>query len=209
MIHAFAAATIVALALTMAAGYRKKWTAARIFKPIASAGFIAAALAGGALDSPYGQAVLVALVLSAFGDVFLMWTTRKLFLAGVVSFLLGHIGFSVAFVIHGVDASWTAAAVGAAVIISGVVLRWLLPHVDAGMRGPVLAYVAVISTMVALALGTQGAGGRPLILIAACGFYASDLAVARQRFVKRSVVNVAWGLPTYYGAQLAFAYTVV
>ena len=76
------------------------------------------------------------------------------------------------------------------------------------MRGPVLAYVAVISSMVLLAAGTVGADARPAILIGAVAFYVSDLAVARHRFVAKTFWNKTWGLPLYYGAQLVLASTV-
>jgi hypothetical protein len=36
-------------------------------------------------------------------------------------------------------------------------------------------------------------------------FYASDLAVARDRFVARVFLNRAWGLPLYFGGQLVIA----
>jgi hypothetical protein len=39
-------------------------------------------------------------------------------------------------------------------------------------------------------------------------FYASDLSVARDRFVVFRFSNRAWGLPLYFGAQLILASTV-
>ena len=38
--------------------------------------------------------------------------------------------------------------------------------------------------------------------------FLSDLAVARQRFLRTGFVDRLWGLPLYYGAQLVFASTV-
>ena len=77
------------------------------------------------------------------------------------------------------------------------------------MRGPVVAYVAVISLMVVCAAGPVGAGAGPLLLAGALAFFVSDLAVARERFVARGFSNRAWGLPLYYGATLLLASTVV
>jgi uncharacterized membrane protein YhhN len=68
--------------------------------------------------------------------------------------------------------------------------------------------VAVISAMVATAAGAFGAGAGGLLLAGALAFFASDLAVARERFVERSFANKLWGLPLYYGAQLLLASTV-
>jgi hypothetical protein len=46
------------------------------------------------------------------------------------------------------------------------------------------------------------------VLIGAVAFYVSDLAVARQRFVRQQVLNRLWGLPLYYGAQLLLASSI-
>jgi len=75
-----------------------------------------------------------------------------------------------------------------------------------GFRGPVIAFIAAISLMVGLA-GASVVGGAPTLLgIGALGFTLSDLSVARDRFVAAGLLNVAWGLPTYYLSQLAIAY---
>jgi len=44
--------------------------------------------------------------------------------------------------------------------------------------------------------------------LAAILFYFSDILVARQVFVRRSLLNPAVGLPLYYAAQYLFASTV-
>ena len=78
--------------------------------------------------------------------------------------------------------------------------RWVLHHVNADMRLKVSAYMAVITVMVATAAGTE-----LWLLTAATLFYASDLCVARQRFVQAGFVNRLIGLPLYYAAQWMFA----
>ena len=90
-----------------------------------------------------------------------------------------------------------------------IVIRWLWPHVPGALRGAVVAYALVISAMVAFAFGTHAADADLRIPVAAVGFYVSDLAVARNRFVAPDWVNRLWGLPLYYGAQFLFAWTVV
>ena len=42
----------------------------------------------------------------------------------------------------------------------------------------------------------------------ACAFYLSDLAVARERFLVRSITNKLWGLPAYYAGQLLLAWSI-
>jgi uncharacterized membrane protein YhhN len=179
-----------------------------IVKPLAAACFVALALWEGALERPWTTVLFVGLVFAAGGDVLLIPKSRRAFLAGLVSFLLGHVAYAVAFTMRGIDLTWTALAGAVCVVIAAPVLRWLWPHVEPKMRVPVAAYVVVITAMVALAIGTHGRLGDVRIVIGAVGFYLSDLAVARERFVAPGFVNRAWGLPLYFGAQLLLASTV-
>lgn len=178
-------------------------------KPLAATGFLAAALVSGALASTYGTWILVGLALSLLGDVLLIpRESKSAFRAGVLSFLLGHVAYAIAFLIRGVS---PLAVVLAAVVLIGpawVVLRWLRPNVGPDMRVPVHAYVGVISVMVVLAVGTVAAHGGTNILVGALMFYFSDLAVARERFVEHTFTNKAWGLPLYFGGQLVLALSV-
>jgi phage shock protein PspC (stress-responsive transcriptional regulator) len=48
----------------------------------------------------------------------------------------------------------------------------------------------------------------PAIFAGAALFYASDLTVARDRFVASGFANGAIGLPLYFAAQLVIAHTV-
>ena len=204
-----AAATVVAVIGLLFSEYRGSRSGVWAAKPLASTGFIAVALAAGALETPYGLTVLVALVLCWVGDVFLIPKgASTLFLVGLVSFLLGHLGFAVAFTLRGADPLWMAVAAVLALPPAFVVLRWLHPHLPDRMRIPVLAYVAVISLMVVTAVGAAVAAGRAAIGVGAICFYLSDLHVARHRFVSQSFWNKSWGLPLYYGAQLILASTV-
>lgn len=194
-------------------------------KGAASSLFLATAVAAGAADTTYGAWVLAALCLGWVGDVALVSDARSWFLLGLGSFLLSHVAYVVAFstVRPGVLAAVVA---GAALAGPGVlVLRWLWPHLDARMRIPVVAYVAVIGAMVAAAVGAAAGHGpiRPAmaplsadqlaphwfwqtaVLAAAAAFFTSDLLVARHRFVTRSFGNRLVGLPLYYLAQVLFA----
>jgi uncharacterized membrane protein YhhN len=183
---------------------RTEWA----LKPAAAATFLAAAWSSGAPGSPYGWVLFAGLCLAALGDVLLIPRGRLAFLAGLTSFLLGHVLYAVAFWVRGVDLTWTIGALVALLAAAAPILRWLLPHVRGEMRAPVAAYVAVITMMVALAAGTVAARGEPAIALGAVGFYLSDLAVARDRFVRPGFVNRAWGLPLYFGSQLVLSSTV-
>jgi len=204
----YALVTIAATAALLAAERAGWQPGVWVAKPIAAAGFVGAAWANGALDTPYGTWILLGLVLSLIGDVFLIPKDRpRAFLIGLVAFLLGHVAYTIAFAVRGLDPPTIAVAVVAVLALGLMALRTLLPQVSASMRRPVLAYVAVISGMLACAAGTVGHAGMPAIFVGAFAFYLSDLAVARQRFVAKSFWNKAWGLPLYFGAQLILAWT--
>jgi uncharacterized membrane protein YhhN len=182
-----------------------KW----LSKPVASAAFVGLALASGATDSVYGVTVLAALLLCLIGDLLLIpIAVGPAFLAGLGSFLLGHVAFCVAFVVAFV--TWPVAAL-AAVVLAGpalLILRWLRPRLTGPMRIAVPAYILVITVMVALAVGAALPGQRWLIAIGAFSFFLSDISVARDRFVSATWLNRLWGLPLYYGATCMLALTV-
>jgi len=177
-----------------------------IAKPLASTIFVGSALVAGALGSRYGQLVLLALALSWLGDVLLIPKRQVFFVAGLGSFLLAHLAFGGAFLLQPQEPLPLAlAAVGMAVFGAGV-LRWLWPHLAPKLRPAVAAYVAAISVMVSLAWGAVGAL-EALVAVAALAFAASDVLVARHRFVAPGAVNKVLGLPLYYAAQWIFAWS--
>lgn len=148
--------------------------------------------------------IMGGLALSAIGDVALIGRTRSLFLLGLSAFLLAHLAYVGGFLVAGPD--WAASGMAAVVlaILFVIVARWLLPRTG-DLRGPVVAYMLVISAMVALAAGVAIEGAPAATFPAAALFYVSDLAVARDRFVTPGVDNRVWGLPVYYLAQFLFA----
>lgn len=170
-----------------------------LFKSVCSGGFLLLAVSLG-IDSTYARWVLVALLLSAVGDLALLSEAKRFFLAGLVAFLLAHVAYCFAFAPASRPSAWTALALVAA---AAGVLRWLWPGLGT-MRIPVVVYCAVISAMLWLALGVdQGA-----IRAGAALFYVSDLAVARQKFVAPGVGNRLVGLPLYYAGQYLLAASV-
>lgn len=205
---ALAAFTGFCVFLLLVAETRGRALAARLLKLLASAGFVATALVAGALGTAYGRWVLAGLLLCLIGDLFLLSRRMDLFRAGLFSFLMGHLAYAGAFIIRGVEELWVAAAALALFVIALPLGRWLLPHVGAPMKPPILAYITVISLMVALGAGAFALAREPILLAAPLAFYLSDLAVARDRFVQRSSLNRLWGLPLYYAAQLLFALSV-
>jgi uncharacterized membrane protein YhhN len=149
------------------------------------------------------------------GDACLAVPGKRWFLAGLVAFLLGHLAYVAGIAVvepaeHWIDdAGWLAAA---PIGVGGAALTVLWPRLDA-MRLPVIAYLATITAMVIAAIAAARgaplpAANRARLVVGASAFFVSDLAVARERFVTRSVTNKLWGLPTYYAGQLLLAWTI-
>lgn len=196
-------AAVVALLVTSRRGLKRaEW----VLKPLASTAFVVAAIAHGAWGSRFGVALLAGLTLSWWGDVLLIARSKRFFLAGLVAFLLGHVAYAWAFVDRGLAGGATVAAAVGMALLAIPVMRWLLPSVERAMRAPVIAYLVVISAMVAASIGTALHREGPWIVVGAAAFYVSDLSVARDRFVTASWSNKAWGWPLYFGAQLVLAW---
>jgi uncharacterized membrane protein YhhN len=161
--------------------------------------------------SAYDAWIVTGLVLSFVGDLALVPRDRRWFVAGLVAFLLAHVAYTAAFGVKGGFASPPWVALAAILAFSLAVYLHFRPHLGA-MHGPVVAYIAVISVMLAAAwslaetrhdaFGWQVASGATL-------FYLSDIAVARRRFTPGAgFATRAVGLPAYYAAQFLLALTI-
>lgn len=208
-------ACVVCVGALLVAEYRSSAALRWVSKPAASLAFVAL---GFALVDPRGSwlpvVVVAALVLGALGDILLIPEHATSFLAGLGAFLFSHVAYAIAFGWHAQTWSaraWLVSGVAMLVmaVLAGTVGRYLAAHAPPEMRAPVWAYIAVISVMVALAAGAWTAGRTPaLAFLAAALFYASDISVALDRFVQPRFSHRAWGLPLYYAAQLAFAWSL-
>jgi uncharacterized membrane protein YhhN len=174
-------------------------------KMVASTAFIAVAISVGALDTPFGTIIVVGLVLSWFGDLFLALDGRGPFVAGLVAFLAGHVAYVIAFTNRGLG-DQIFIPIAAVIIVGAVIGRWLLPTVPKELMGPVIAYIVVISAMVAFAVSTNTFDADWRIPVGAVAFYLSDIGVARERFAAPGWINRIVGLPLYYGGQLLLAW---
>ena len=160
----------------------------------------------------YYALLLTGLIFCLGGDVLLALAGQQMFRLGLVSFLLGHVWYFVAFlrISPTGPATWAAGIAAAGVGI--VIFRWLRPHLGA-MKIPVILYIVVISAMLCGAVSVGADPGlrpaaRVLVGAGALLFYLSDLFVARHRFVRTEFFNRLIGLPLYYTGQFLIAFSV-
>jgi len=202
-----AAALLVCAGLAIAAA---PWALAQpvlnfVFKPLATLVVIAHALQRGR-DAPVVRRwVLAGLLLSLCGDVALLWP-KEGFLPGLVSFLLAHLAYLVAFTRVQRLGVWPP-AFAAYAVLAGVILWWLWPGVPAALRWPVLAYVVCLAAMAAQAavLWRRGAARGAVLALGGALFLASDALLATNKFAGPLPLASLWILATYWSAQWCIA----
>ena len=214
----------VGVAGALIAEWRGSDSLRRVFKPIASAGFLLAALRAPAFELPVGTGwlLLAGLAFSALGDAALLGHGTRALIGGIGAFSLAHVAYGAWFLAASPPWWMLVIAAVALLAVGHLAWLWLSAHVTGALRVPVRGYVALISLMAACAVAYGAhmlSGGRPAnggdtlqALAPAAGallFYASDFAVARNRFVHPGFINRAWGLPVYYAAQLLIASAVI
>jgi len=203
--------TVCALGVftTLIGEYRSNTLLIGTGKFIAATAYVALAWSLGAAGSEYGRILLLGMGFCWAGDMLLVSSkSRKLFLFGLVSFLLGHIAYIGAFSTRGGSLLAVTCAGFVMAVFAWFVLRWLKPGLDERMRRPVLIYVLAISVMMTMAVGTYPIDKNWAIPLGALLFLISDLAVARDRFIAPGFINRLWGLPVYFSAQLILATSV-
>ena len=181
-------------------------------KTILSCLFILIALLQPHLFSEYFYILLIGLIFCLGGDVFLALPQQRMFLYGLVSFLLGHVCYVICFFYVADLNPWTWGGGAIGLAISSLVFYWLRRHLGP-MLVPVTAYIFVITAMVIGAFTVLGdtrlpSTGRFLVVFGAVSFYISDLFVARDRFLKTEFSNRLLGLPLYYTGQFLLAFSV-
>lgn len=184
---------------------RQRWR--YLCKP-ATIGLISLLAAVGLPDAGrYGWLVLIGLLCSAAGDLFLLRPDR--FLHGLIAFFAAHLWYLSAF--------WRPRPPGLAEValllglaLAGALLFTRIQRgvVEQGRRGmllPVALYIAAISAMAYAACSTR----QPLLILGAALFYLSDTILAWDRFVR----PLPWGdlavMATYFTAQYLIALSVV
>ena len=182
-----------------------------VFKPLTTLLIIVYAWPRGAGRPVVRRWVLAGLWLSLAGDVALLWPQGG-FLPGLVSFLLAHLAYLRAFTRDGVRLAARPLPFVLYGLLAALILWQLWPGVGAGLRGPVLAYVACLASMAAQAavVGLQARGTprqRAGLWLAVGGalFLCSDALLATNRFAAPLPLASLWILGSYWLAQWCIA----
>jgi uncharacterized membrane protein YhhN len=203
---------VVTVTLLIRAELLEKRRQVYVFKPLSTLLVIATALLSllePAPDLTYTVGVVIGLLFSLGGDVALMFKeSRKAFMLGLVLFLLAHVAYTVVFILLGRFSAWDLLSVGLLLAAGAGFYTLLRPNLGS-MRGPVIAYMVVISLMVNRAAATLVSpaftpGQAAMILSGAVLFYLSDVMLAANRFWRPWRYNRI-SLAFYYGGQLLIA----
>jgi uncharacterized membrane protein YhhN len=178
-----------------------------VAKPATMVALLGTALALVPFDGAVRGWFVAALVLCLAGDVFLM-LPRDLFVAGLASFLVGHVCYVVGLAIA--HDSWPATIGGVVVVAASLAV--IAPRIvgsvrrtDAALAGPVIAYITVISVMVVAAWGSW----RAWAIAGALLFYASDATLAWNRFVRPLRHGHLAVMVTYHLGQIGLVLALV
>lgn len=181
--------------------------AAFFFKPLATVLVIGYAWPRGEDQAKQRRLVVIGLVLSLAGDVFLLWP-REGFLPGLVSFLLAHLAYIAAFC-QPVRFGAKPAVFAVYAVVAVAILSTLWAGVPGALRAPVIAYVVCLASMAAQAAAWwRSAPEVPEARWAAIGgvlFMASDSLLAINKFASPLPASALWILATYWAAQLCIA----
>ena len=182
-----------------------------VAKPLTTTLIICYAWQRGRGDPAMRRLILIGLVLSLAGDVFLLWPQQG-FLPGLVSFLLAHLCYIAAFSQPLRFARRRLPFVFYA-LLAGLVLSLLWPGIPMALRGPVVAYVLCLAAMAAQAAAWwRVAPSNPLARWAALGgllFLLSDTLLAVNKFAAPLPASALWILATYWVAQWSIASSLV
>nr|WP_042354145.1 lysoplasmalogenase [Bacillus rubiinfantis] len=153
--------------------------------------------------TPFSRLILIGLIFSMCGDGLIYW-----FVAGLSSFLLGHIFYGFGFV-----KKWNFSMIRFltvfliatyAFLIGSAIITALQQHGNTDLIIPVIAYMVVISSMAWLAImtGNKWASAGSIL------FVISDSILAWNMFVSPITYSDTLIMVTYYTAQFLIAHSL-
>jgi uncharacterized membrane protein YhhN len=157
--------------------------------------------------------IVIALLFGLGGDVFLLWkkTSPKAVLLGLLSFMIGHVFYIIAFGLStGCFSTWQwwfAILVLPYVLYAFCLYRLLSASLES-MKVPAVVYMIVLLTMsfFALALMAVLSGFTGLVFVGSILFVVSDSVLAVEQFKKHDeIFHHSIVMATYIVAQLLIA----
>ncbi len=152
------------------------------------------------------------ILLSLTGDVLLMISLDRLFMAGLVVFLLAHVAYLVGFNIPVPEISAWGFVLAVIVGLGGMrvtrrILSQLAANGNGRMRIPIIIYSAVISLMLLSAMMkltdiTWNANAAVLVSVGALLFYISDIILAWHKFVSPIEHGRIYNIGAYHLGQI-------
>lgn len=180
-----------------------------IFKPLTTILIIATALlAQAGKRSSYKRILLIGLLFCLVGDVLLM-LPMDLFVPGLLSFLVGHLFYIVAFSSgrKKFEFNWVLPLL----VVYAVAVYWLLLPGLGDMSVPVLVYIIIILSMLAQAYSQWRQEKKAWAVFALLGavlFVLSDTILAINKFAIPFEANRWMSLSTYFSAQWFIAHSI-
>lgn len=200
---------VVSASLYIWASYGNRQLVIYITKPVTTSLIIVLAfLQDPGVHDLYRTLIIVGLFFSLLGDIFLMLKSDK-FVQGLVSFLIAHIFFIIAFS-SGFGPYLEISYLIPAAIYTTIFLWILLPKTGKLMI-PVTVYALVLLVFLWQATGRfyYLAGSSALLsFIGAILFVTSDSILGYTRFVKKSRASTFLIHVTYWGALLLIALSI-
>jgi len=177
----------------------------RLAKPVTTSWIIIIPFVNGSdLKSIYDFSILLGLLFSLAGDVFLL-NYEKYFNFGLLSFLITHVFYSIAFY-----STNTRIIPYTFIFLIGVVM-FLVYFFRKILDVKIMAYLMLITLMTSLAfnnLMNELTKANMILFLASVLFLISDFILALNKFVKPFKLSEAIVLSTYFSAQLIFTLTI-
>lgn len=180
---------ILTVSLLVRAEFSSKKNQIYFFKPLSALLVVSIIVLSFFVDQMgYGfkTTILVGMLFCLGGDIALMFDSNKAFLWGLVLFLIGHVVYTVAFLVFGGFIWFGIKETAIITLVSVLIFTFLYPGLGR-MTKPVVAYVLIICFMVNCATLTFksdyfNSAQAWSITLGAILFYISDVILAVNRF---------------------------
>ncbi|PKH05780.1 lysoplasmalogenase [Moritella sp. Urea-trap-13] len=200
---------LVSAALHLYGAYKERKWLFYVFKPITTLAIAALCWHLAPTLSDYVWLILLGLLLSTLGDIFLMLPKDR-FIPGLLSFLVAHVAYIIAFSMQ-LDLTYTWALIMPLILVAMLYLTILWPSL-AAMKAPVFVYMSIIVIMAWISgerYFSLNSSTSLYAFIGAIVFLFSDATLAFDRFKKQ--FHSAYGviIVSYYLAQYFIALSVI